>query len=103
MHPRVLDLNGVVAKAEWLLRRLIGSKITLLAITTRDIGLVRADASQLEQVIINLAMNARDAMPDGGTLTLATTNIQLDPAFARAHMGAGTGPHVMLSITDSRT
>jgi signal transduction histidine kinase len=103
MHPSVLDLNGVVGKVEWLLRRLIGNKVTLLAITTRDIGLVRVDPSQLEQVIINLAMNARDAMPDGGTLTLATTNIQLDPAFARTHVGAGTGPHVMLSITDSRT
>jgi two-component system cell cycle sensor histidine kinase/response regulator CckA len=102
MHPSVLDLNGVVGKVEWLLRRLIGDKVNLLAITTRDIGLVRVDPSQLEQVIINLAMNARDAMPDGGTLTLATTNIQLDPSFARAHVGAGTGPHVMLSITDSR-
>jgi signal transduction histidine kinase len=103
MHPSVLDLNGVVGKVEWLLRRLIGNKVNLLAITTRDIGLVRVDPSQLEQVIINLAMNARDAMPDGGTLTLATTNIQVDKAFARAHVGAGTGPHVMLSITDSRT
>jgi len=92
----------VVAKVEWLLRRLIGNKVNLLTITTRDIGLVCVDPSQLEQVIINLAMNARDAMPDGGTLTMATTNIQLDPAFARVHPGANAGPHVMLSITDSR-
>lgn len=103
MQPSVLDLNGVVAKVEWLLRRLIGPRVNLLTITTRDIGLVRVDPSQLEQVIINLAMNARDAMPDGGTLTLATTNIKLDPAFARAHVGAAPGPHVMLSITDTRT
>ncbi|HEV7389225.1 MAG TPA: hypothetical protein VGN73_11485 [Gemmatimonadaceae bacterium] len=103
MQPTVLDLNGVVAKVEWQLRRLLRGNINLLTITTRDIGLVRADASQLERIIIGLAMKARDAMPDGGTLTLATTNVVFDLAFARAHPGVRTGPHVMLSVTDTGT
>ena len=103
MQPGILDLNGVVAKVEWLLRRLLGANVNLLAITTRDIGLVRADSSRLEQVLLNIAVNAREAMPDGGTLTLATASVVLDQTFARTHPGAGTGPHVMLSITDTGT
>jgi len=103
MRPRILDLNGVVAKVEWRLRLLLGGDVNLLTITTRDIGLIRADAGQLEQVIIDLAMKARETMRTGGTLTLATSNVVLDQKFARAHPGVATGPHVMLTVTDTAT
>jgi CheY-like chemotaxis protein len=103
LELRVLDLNAVVTNVERLLRRLIGEDIGLLTVPARDIGLVRADPSQLEQVIANLAVNARDAMPNGGTVTLATANVMLDERFARAHPGAGVGPHVMLSVSDTGT
>src|SRR4029078_9227842 len=103
MQPKILDLNGVVAKVEWRLRLLLGGDVNLLTITTRDIGLIRADAGQLEQVIIDLAMKARETMRTGGTLTLAPSNVVLDQTFARAHPGVATGPHVMLTVTDTAT
>lgn len=103
MQSKVLDLNGVVAKVEWRLRLLLGGDVNLLTITTRDIGLVRANAGQLEQVIIDLAMKAKETMRTGGTLTLATSNVVLDQTFARAHPGVATGPHVMLTLTDTAT
>ncbi len=103
LQPKVLDLNAVVASIERLLRRLINGDIKLIIVPGRDIGLVRADAGQLEQIIVNLAINARDAMPNGGTLTFTTSNVVLDEAFARAHPGTLIGPHVMLSISDTGT
>ena len=103
LQLRVLDLNGVVANVERLLRRLIGENVELLTARTSESSFVRADPGQLEQVIANLVINARDAMPDGGTLTLATENVVLDDRFARAHPGARIGPHVMLSVSDTGT
>jgi CheY-like chemotaxis protein len=101
LEPQVFDLNAVLANIERLLRRLIGEDLNLLTVPCRYPGLVRADPGQLEQVIANLAVNARDAMPNGGTLTIATSSVTLDESFARDHPGAGPGPHVMLSVTDT--
>ncbi len=103
LQPRVLDLNTVVTSLEEMLRRLIGEHIHLVALRVRDLWPARADPGQIEQVIINLAVNARDAMPAGGTLTLETANVELDESYARAHVGARPGPHVMLAVTDTGT
>jgi two-component system cell cycle sensor histidine kinase/response regulator CckA len=84
-----------------LLRRLIGEEVKLVTILARELGLVRADPGQLEQVLISLAVNARDGMPDGGSLTLTTSNVVLDESFARAHAVAGVGAHVLLSLNHS--
>jgi PAS domain S-box-containing protein len=103
LEPRVLDLNAVVANIERLLRRLIGEDVQLLTVRSSEDSLVRADPGQLEQVIANLAINARDAMPGGGALTLTTENVVLDERFVLAHPGAGLGPHVKLSVSDTGT
>jgi two-component system, cell cycle sensor histidine kinase and response regulator CckA len=103
LEPRVLDLNAVVANIERLLRRLIGEDVQLLTVRSSEDSLVRADPGQLEQVIANLAINARDAMPGGGALTLTTENVVLDERFVRAHPGARLGPHVKLSVSDTGT
>ena len=99
----MLDLNAVVANIERLLRRLIGEDVQLLTVRSSEDSLVRADPGQLEQVIANLAINARDAMPGGGALTLSTENVVLDERFVRAHPGARLGPHVKLSVSDTGT
>jgi len=104
LQPCVLDLNGVVANVERLLRRLlIGENVQFITARAGESSFVRADPGELEQVIANLVINARDAMPDGGTLTLATENVVLDDQFARAHPGARVGPHVLLSVSDTGT
>jgi signal transduction histidine kinase len=101
LQPQVLDLNQVVRRAQGLLHRLIGEHIALA--TTLDPGLdrVNADPGQLEQVILNLALNARDAMIGGGTLSIETANVVLDEAFASRHDGAMPGAHVMLAVSDT--
>ena len=101
LQPRLLDVNAVVANIERMLRRLIREDIDLVTVPGPDIWLVRAASGQLEQVLANLVVNARDAMPNGGTLTIATANVTLDEAFARTHPGARPGPHVVLSVTDT--
>jgi two-component system, cell cycle sensor histidine kinase and response regulator CckA len=103
LEPRVLDLNGVVANIERLLRRLIGEDVQLLTVRSSEDSLVRADPGQLEQVIANLAINARDAMPGGGAITLSVENVVLDDRFVCAHPGSTPGPHVKLSVTDTGT
>jgi PAS domain S-box-containing protein len=101
LSPRVLDLNEVVRSLEKMLRRLLGEDIELVARTTRESALIRADAGQLDQVVMNLAINARDAMPDGGKLTIETKNVILDEAYAKDHLGVTPGPHVMLAVSDT--
>jgi len=101
LQPKVLDLNTVVAGAEELLQRLIGEDIELLVVLNPALGRIEADAGQLEQIIMNLAVNARDAMPPGGKLTIETSNVEIDEGYALQHPSTRTGPHVMLSVTDT--
>jgi CheY-like chemotaxis protein len=101
MQPRVITLNGVVADIAKLLKRLIGADIELHTCLSPDPGSVKADPSQIEQVIMNLVVNSRDAMPDGGRITIETGNVVLDEAYGRTHVGVAAGPYVMLAISDT--
>jgi two-component system cell cycle sensor histidine kinase/response regulator CckA len=101
LQLKVLDLDAVVAGAEKLLQRLIGEHIQLLVVPNPGLGRIKADAGQLEQIIMNLAVNARDAMPTGGKLTIQTSNVEIDEEFAGLHPSTHPGPHVMLSVTDT--
>ena len=101
LQPKVLDLNAVVAGAENLLQRLIGENIELLAVLNPEQCRVKADPGQIEQIIMNLAVNARDAMPTGGKLTIETSNVEIDQDYAALHPSTLPGPHVMLSVTDT--
>ena len=100
LAPRPLDLNAVVTDMDKLLRRLIGDDIRLVLNLTPGPARVKADPSQLEQVVMNLAINARDAMPGGGTLTIETAVEDLDASFAATHAGLVPGRYVMLSVED---
>jgi PAS domain S-box-containing protein len=101
LMPQVLGLNDVVDNMDRMLRRLIGENIELVTHMDPNLAKVRADPGQIEQVIMNLAVNARDAMPAGGKLTIETSNIELDNAYARTHATVAPGPHVMLAVSDS--
>jgi CheY-like chemotaxis protein len=98
---RVLNPNELVADIEKMLRRLVGENIRMVTVCSPDLGHVRADAGQLQQIIMNLVVNARDAMPDGGTLTLQTANVQFDETYVRAYPEATVGDYVMLAISDT--
>ncbi len=101
LEPRVLDLNAVIAGMERMLRRVIGEDIELTTALDADLWRTLADPGQVEQVIVNLAVNARDAMPRGGRLTLETGNVTLDEKFASAYATVEPGPHVMLAVSDT--
>jgi two-component system cell cycle sensor histidine kinase/response regulator CckA len=101
LQPKVLDLNAVVGGMENLLNRLIGENIELRVVLNPAIGRVKADFGQLEQIIMNLAVNSRDAMPAGGMLTIETSNVELDEQYAAQHASTQSGPHVMLAVTDT--
>jgi len=101
LTPKVIDLNGVVTENLKMLTRLIGEDIDLVMIPASELGPVKADPGQIEQVIMNLAVNARDAMPHGGRLTIETANVTLDEAYARMHAPVQPGDYTMLAITDT--
>jgi two-component system cell cycle sensor histidine kinase/response regulator CckA len=101
LQPQVLDLNAVVADVEKMLRRVIGEDILLVTLPAQNLGAVRADPGQIEQVLLNLAVNARDAMPRGGRLTIETATVDLDALYARSRPGVEPGPHVMLAVSDT--
>ena len=101
LEPKILDLNAVVTDAEKMLRRLIGEDVRLATLLQPRISPVRADMGQLNQVILNLAVNARDAMPQGGSLTLETRELDLDAAYAEAHPEVRPGRYVLLTVTDT--
>jgi PAS domain S-box-containing protein len=103
LEPRVVDLNRIVSGVEAMLERILGEDIDLHFETETKLEPVLVDPSQLEQVILNLAVNARDAMPKGGTLSLVTGDVHLDDEFAAAHQGIRPGRHSMLTVTDTGT
>jgi PAS domain S-box-containing protein len=101
LSPRVLDLNALVAEVQKMLRRLIGEDIELTTVQGPALGRVMADPGQIEQILMNLAVNARDAMPQGGKLVIETANVDLDDAYARTHGVVTPGHYVMLAVSDS--
>ena len=101
LQPKVLDLNGIVLGLEKLLGRLMGENIQMVTRCAADVGSVKADPAQVEQVIMNLVVNARDAMPTGGRLTVETLNVELDSTYARDHATVKPGPYVMLAVSDT--
>ncbi|HEX5735915.1 MAG TPA: response regulator [Blastocatellia bacterium] len=101
LQPSVIDLNLVVSNTTKMLRRLIGEDIHLVTKLSPDLGRVKIDPAQIEQVIMNLAVNARDAMPSGGKLTIETSNTPLDEAYGREHINVQPGNYVMLAVTDT--
>jgi len=101
LKPEVLDLNQIVIELSKMLQRLIGEDIDLLMGLAADLGNVRADPNQLEQVLMNLVVNARDAMPKGGKLTIETSNVELSEEFADTHVSIPGGNYVMLAVSDS--
>ena len=100
-EPRVISLNDVVAEAGKMLSRLIGDNIEIIAHFDAGLGAVVVDPSQMNQVLMNLAINARDSMPDGGRIVIETSNTDLDEGYAAQHAGVEAGPYVLLSITDT--
>jgi two-component system, cell cycle sensor histidine kinase and response regulator CckA len=101
LEPKVLDLNSVVLNVEKMLQRLIGEHIELKTALDPSLGHIKADQGQIEQVIINLIVNARDAMPNGGKVTIETTNVELDDDYARRHPPQLPGSYVYLAISDT--
>lgn len=100
LQPKVINLSDVIGGIETMLRRLIGEDVELTVRASPELGCVKADPSRMEQIIVNLAVNARDAMPHGGELIIETTNVNLDSAQA-AQVGVAPGAHVMLAVTDN--
>ena len=103
LQPQIVDLTAVVGTMENMLRRLIGEDVTLTTLCAPSLGKVLVDPGQIEQVIMNLVVNARDAMPSGGTLTIETSEVVLDDKYVSDHVGAKAGPHVLLSVNDTGT
>jgi two-component system, cell cycle sensor histidine kinase and response regulator CckA len=103
LQPRVLHLNTVVTEMDHMLQRLVGEHIRVRTISTTGLSPVRADPGQIQQVVMNLVVNARDAMPRGGQLTIETANISLDHDYSRQHSEVAPGRYVMLAVSDTGT
>ena len=101
LHPKVLDLNEIVAGMETMLHRIIGDDVSVGIKLAPDLAPVEADRAQIERVILNLAANARDAMPDGGALTIETANADVDEQQVASHGDGTAGPHVLLAVSDT--
>jgi PAS domain S-box-containing protein len=101
LQPKLVDLNSIVMGLDKLLRRLMDEDIQMTTIPGKDIGTIKADPAQMEQVIMNLVVNARDAMPKGGRLTVETANVDLDAAYASDHATVKPGSYVMLAVSDT--
>jgi CheY-like chemotaxis protein len=103
VQPVVLDLNNVVKGLDKMLRRLIGENIEMTIVPGKQTGRIKADSGHVGQVLMNLVVNARDAMPNGGKLTIATNQVTLDENYTRTHPGAMPGEYVMLGVSDTGT
>ena len=103
IQPTLLDLNVIVADIRAMLARLIGEDVTIVLDLGAALAPVKADRGQVEQIVLNLAVNARDAMPKGGTLTIETANVELDEHYAKTHPAVKPGPYVVLTVTDTGT
>jgi two-component system cell cycle sensor histidine kinase/response regulator CckA len=101
VEPKVMDLNEVLASMDKMRQRILGEDVELVSVPAKAAGRVKVDPSHVEQVILNLVVNARDAMPTGGKLTIATANVVLDDDYARSHFPAKAGPHVMMAVSDT--
>ncbi len=101
LAPKVTDLNQILVGMDGMLARLIGEHIEVRTIPTADISMILVDPNQIEQIIMNLVVNARDAMPKGGALVLETANVEFDQAYADTHEGVSPGQHVMIAVTDT--
>ena len=101
LDMKVLDLNVILGDLDKMLRRLIGEDVELVTLLAESLGKVKTDSGQIEQVIMNLAVNARDAMPNGGKLTIETANVELDEEYARRHIAVKPGRYVMLAVSDT--
>jgi two-component system cell cycle sensor histidine kinase/response regulator CckA len=103
LQVSVIDLNQIIGRTGAMVRRLIGEDVEIRTHSASNLGKVKADPVQLQQVILNLVANARDAMPQGGTITIETANVELDAEYTKRHKDASSGPWVMLAISDTGT
>jgi PAS domain S-box-containing protein len=101
LRPKILDLNTIVMNLDQLLRRLMSENIEMKTFVSKDVGAIKADPGQIEQVIMNLVVNARDALPDGGRILIETSNVDLDSSYTRDHAVVVPGPYVLLAVTDT--
>ncbi len=101
LRPKILDLNTIVVNLDPLLRRLMSENIEMKTLVSGEVGAIKADPGQIEQVIMNLVVNARDALPSGGRILIETSNVGLDSTYTRDHAVVVPGPYVLLAVTDT--
>src|SRR2546426_6829229 len=101
LEPKILDLNAIVSDMEKMLHRLLPANIELVTALSQDLGRIKADPGQIEQVLLNLVVNARDAMPQGGRLVVETANADVDETYSQMHIEAAPGPYVVLGVSDN--